>query len=283
MAKVYDALKRAEQERKLLRADPSPSVAPFFWAPPQSAPPTERPPFWRRWGWGARRRLRGVAATADESNKRRYSLLQPDSYVAEQFRGLRGRIDAMASKVPIRTIAVTSARPGEGKTTAAVNIATVTALSVGRRVLLIDCDLRKPTVARTLGLKPEAGLMEVLTDATHLDAAIVKVEDLNLDVLAVRRKARNPSELLGSARMRELVDEVVRRYDRVILDTPAALDLPDAKAVSELCDGIIMVVRADVTPQRDVDTVLEILDRGRVLGFVLNGAEIDRERYEYTA
>jgi Mrp family chromosome partitioning ATPase len=81
--------------------------------------------------------------------------------------------------------------------------------------------------------------------------------------------------------MSEVMEEIARRYDRVIIDTPAALGLPDAKAVSELCDGLVMVVRADVTARQDVEATLEILDRGRLLGLLLNGAQVDQGRYGY--
>ena len=81
--------------------------------------------------------------------------------------------------------------------------------------------------------------------------------------------------------MRELIASVAKRYDRVILDTPAALGLPDAKAVGDQCDGLIMVVRADKTRQEDVQSVLEILGRGRMLGVVLNGTSVDQSRYGY--
>jgi capsular exopolysaccharide synthesis family protein len=285
MAKVYDALRRAEAERRR-RAGQDPSASgPLDWEPETSAsvaPPraVEKPSLWARL-WPGRRRQ--VLETTGDLNKRRISLLQPDSFVAEQFRALRGRIDALAAERPIRTIAVTSATPGEGKTTAAINLAIVTSLSVGRRVLLVDCDLRRPKIHVSLGITPEAGLAEVLTDQIGLEQAIVKPEGMGLEILAVRGRPANPSELLGSARMREVTEEVAARYDRVILDTPAALGLPDAKVVADLCDGIVVVVRADATRQEDVQTVLEIVDRRRVLGLVLNGAVADQGRYGYVS
>jgi capsular exopolysaccharide synthesis family protein len=255
--------------------DPSPG------APELPAQPAEpKAPFWKSWLPGRRRRSSG---SPQDLNKRRISLLQPDSYVAEQFRALRGRIDSISRQTPIKTVALTSPLPGEGKTTAAINLAVVTAMSLDRRVLLIDCDMRRPKVHGSLGLRPEAGLAEVLNSRTSLDDAIVKVEGLSLDVLAVRDRPSNPSELLASKQMRELVAEASDRYDRVILDTPAALGLPDAKIVSELCDGMVVVVRADVTTQQDVQATLEIMDRRRILGLLLNGAQIDQSRYGYTS
>ena len=281
MAKVYDALRRAEQERRR-RADPAvaPAVARLDWEPePVEAPappPVDGESFFER--LLARRKRRDPVADA---NKRRIALLQPDSFVAEQFRALRGRIDAIAEQRAIRTVAVTSALPGEGKTTAAVNLAIVTALSLGRRILLVDCDLRKPKVHQSLGLRPEAGLGELLMGEVGLEDAVVKAESGNLEILAVRGRPANPSELLASDRMRALVQEVAQRYHRVILDTPAALGLPDAKIVADLCDGAVMVVRADMTSYDDAQTVLEFLDRDRILGLVLNGASVNQGRYGY--
>ena len=288
MAKVYDALRRAEAERQQ-RAGRAPeeAAAPLDWEPESSAaasmpvpstPPGMRKPSLLKRLFGGRE-----ADAVGDINKRRISILQPDSYVAEQFRALRGRIDALASQRSIKTVAMTSAMPGEGKTTASVNLAVVTSLSLGRKVLLIDCDLRRPKVHRALGLQPELGLAEVLSGECSLDDAIMRVEGVNLDVLAVRNRPSNPSELLGSRQMVELIERVSERYDRVVIDTPAALGLPDAKSVADLCDGIVMVVRADKTRQEDAQTVLEILDRSRILGLVLNGAVVDQGRYGYAS
>jgi capsular exopolysaccharide synthesis family protein len=154
-------------------------------------------------------------------------------------------------------------------------------MSVGRSVLLVDCDLRRPKVHWTLGLQPQVGLAEVLLNQATIDEAIVKVAGINLDVLPVRMIPSNPSELLASPEMRRVIEEVARRYDRVVLDTPACLGLPDAKSISELCDGLVMVVRAGVTPKEDVQAALDILDRRRVVGLVLNGSEATREQYGY--
>jgi len=281
MPKHYEALQRAEEERrrKATGSEAAMPAAVAFEGAAAPPPPRAKAPgfFARLFG------DRGAAAVErpNDANKRRIALLQPDSYVAEQYRSLRGRIDSLASQRPLKTVAVTSANSGEGKSTCSVNLATVTAMSVGRSVLLIDCDLRRPKVHWTLGLQPQVGLAEVLLNQATVDDAILKLDGVNLDILPVRTIPSNPSELLASPEMRKLIEEVAGRYDRVILDTPACLGLPDAKSISELCDGLVMVVRAGVTPQEEVQAALDILDRRRVVGLVLNGAESTREQYGY--
>ena len=280
MAKVYDALRRAEEDRKRLLGDKSNRPAPLGVEPVgPAAEHIDRKPVWKRGGEVLTPRPDPDGSA--ELNKRRIALLQPESYIAEQFRALRGRIDAIATQRAITTISITSAFPGEGKTTCAINLAIVTSMSLGRRVLLIDCDLRRPKIHPALGLKPETGLAEVLAGASSIDEAILSAEGVALDVLPVCGRPDNPSELLSSPEMSRLVEEVSGRYDRVIIDTPAALGLPDAKAVSDLCDGMVMVVRADVTAQSDLEAVLEILDRQRILGLLINGVDADQGRYGY--
>ncbi len=280
MAKVYDALRRAEEDRKRLLGDKSNRPTPLEVEPVgPAAERIDRKSVWKR-GSEILTPRPGPDGSA-ELNKRRISLLQPESYITEQFRALRGRIDAIASQRAITTIAITSAFPSEGKTTCALNLAIVTSMSLERRVLLIDCDLRRPKIHPVLGLKPETGLAEVLTGASSIDEAIVAAEGVALDVLPVGGRPANPSELLGSPEMNRLIAEVSGRYDRVIIDTPAALGLPDAKIVSDLCDGTVMVVRADSTARSDLEAVLEILDRKRILGLLINGVDADQGRYGY--
>jgi len=283
MGKVYDALRRAEEARGQM-APPGVAAAPAAdWAPAAEPARARRQPFWKRW-FSRTAALREEDANA--ANKRRIALIQPDSFVTEQYRTLRARLESLMQQRPLHTLALVSALPGEGKTTAAVNLSVVLEMHLDKRVLLVDCDLRKPKVHRTLGVTPSAGLAEVLQGVSTLEEAVVKVPGPSfktgaLEVLPVHRTPPNPSELLASDRMRALVEELARKYDLVILDTPAALSLPDAKTVSELCDGIVAVVRADVTPEEDVSSMLDLLDRRRVLGLVLNGSQIDQEYYGY--
>ena len=292
MGKVYDALRRAEEQRtqrvRETAAAPAAPVVPDLpvakgeqpdYAPAPAPPARPAPkPFWKRW---FARSFRASRETVGGLNKRRITMLQPESYVAEQFRTLRGRIDSLAAQQPLRTIAVTSAVAGEGKTTAAVNLALVSAMSVGRRVLLVDCDLRKPKVHQSLGLRVDAGLCELLEGGATLEEAITEVQGSGLEVLPVRSLPSNPSELLSSGRMTELIEQLAQRYERVILDVPAVLGIPDAKIITDLCDGIVFVVRADSTAEEEVTAALEVVDRGRVLGMVLNGEIRGADRYGY--
>jgi len=286
MGKVYDALKRAEEQRarRVHETASAASAAPELEPEPDAFAAAPEAPRAR-----ARNLLSGIARstrpapppeTAGALNKRRITLLQPESFVAEQFRTLRARIDSLAATRPVRTLAVTSALPGDGKTLAAIGLAVVNSMQPGRRVVLVDCDLRQPSIAASLGLRVDAGLAEVLGDGAKLENAVLRVEGSELDVLPVRAIPQNPSELLASEGMRKLLETLAGQYDRVILDLPPTLGLPDAKTVCELCDGVIFVVRADVTPEPEVASALDVIDRRRVLGLVMNGAEPMASRYE---
>ncbi len=277
----YEALQKAERDKRhKVAGERAAPVNALSWdATPQTAPPAEKTGLLRR----LRRRKESVPSVPDanEVNKRRIAILRPESYVSEQFRMLRGRIESLAAQRPIRSVAMTSANPGEGKSTAAINLAVVESLGLNQRVLIVDCDMRRPTVHRSLGLSADAGIGEVLLGRATLDQAVVRAEGTNLDALVVRSQPDNPSELLASVHMKSLLEEMASSYDRIILDTPATLGLPDSKIVSDLCDGVVVVVRADVTPREEVGAVLDILDRRRILGMVLNGADISRESYGY--
>jgi len=289
MGKVYDALQRAEQQRaeRAQRSEgpgaaalPSlPSEAPAAGFHPAPDEPPAKRSFWDR---ARKRPVAPVRESGGDLNKRRIALLQPDSAAAEQFRTLRARIDSIAASQPVRTLAVTSAMAGDGKTLSAISLAVVSSMKVGARVLLMDSDLRNPRVHSSLGVQVDAGLAEVLEGRAELSDAIKRVAGTQLDVLPVRSQPENPAELLASDALDRLLEEVAGRYERIVLDLPPVLGLPDAKEVSERCDGILFVVRADATPGADVSAALEVLDRRRVLGLILNCESAgESSRYAY--
>jgi capsular exopolysaccharide synthesis family protein len=281
MGKVYDALRRAERERSVRVRRPGEAELTLGAVSGLDRDRLRaRPRFFERW---FSRRRKPAVEDAAALNKRRMALLRPESFAVEQFRTLRARIDSLAAQHPLRVIALTSSVAGEGKTVAAVNFALVNAMSVGRRVLLVDCDLRNPKVHSALSLSPEVGLAEVLSDRASLAEAVTKLDGTNLEVLAVRGQPANPAELLASERMKALIAEAAGSYDRVILDTPPVLAVPDAKSVSDLADAILLVVQAGSTAASDVAAALDMLERRRVLGVVLNGVEDASGRYGYYA
>ncbi len=206
-------------------------------------------------------------------------MLQPESAVAEQFRSLRARIEALSETRALRTLAVTSAVAGEGKTLAAISLAVVSAMQLGKRVVLVDCDMREGAVSAALGLRLEAGLAEVLSDGAPLEHAIQRADGTALDVLGVRGLPGNPAELLSSPRMRQLLEALASRYDRVVIDLPPTLGTPDAKTVCGMCDGTLFVVRAGVTQESEIENALDVLGRERVVGVVMNGAADTPAKY----
>jgi capsular exopolysaccharide synthesis family protein len=300
MAKIYEALRRAEREREsaplaaplsapvsapvpLPPAPPAPPETPSAPTPPEASPAPDPgpPPFEPSERGGEVHCARLVAKSVASTDKRCIALLEPESFVAEQFRVLRTRLDSLAADAPLEALAITSALSGEGKSHVAINLALVIAMGVARKVVLVDCDMRRPVVHRSLGFEPDVGLAEILLDRARPQQAILPIDGTSLEVLGVRMQPPNPSELLAGPRMRDLVAELREEYDWVILDTPPTLGLPDSKIVGELCDGYLVVVRAGETPRADVEAALEALDPRCVVGLVLNRAQMRSERYAY--
>ncbi len=302
MGKVFDALKKAEQERKEGAAHPGGPLPPEASAAiTASSPPFSSEPVIEREApraaalpsrkMGRRRARMGLGDTLrmawswartlgrerpDEEIaivKRRIIQYDPYSPAAEQFRAIRTRIELLNETGACRILAVTSALHGEGKTLTAINLALVMAMSLNRRVALVDCDLRKPRIHETLGLQVEFGLTEVLRGEAELDRAILELPKENLHVLAAGALPSNPAELLGSARMREIIAALRDRFDYVILDTPAALPVADPEVLCSLVDGVIFVVRASSTPREQVLRAMENFSRDRIVGVVLNSSE----------
>ena len=172
MAKHYEALQRAEAERRRkVVGEPAP-VAPTEWdTTPASAPKHKKGLLDKM--LSRRQVAESGMETASDLNKRRIAMLQPESFASEQFRTLRGRIDSLATQQAIKTVSIASANSGEGKTMASINLAVVTSMSVGRKVLLVDCDLRQPKIHISLGLEPAIGLSEVLSGKASLEDAVM--------------------------------------------------------------------------------------------------------------
>ncbi len=200
------------------------------------------------------------------------TLLYPRSGAAEAYRTLRSSVEFTSVDAPIRTVLVTSAAPGEGKTVTAANLAVVFA-QAGRKVLLVDADLRKPGVHTMFNLGNARGLTTMLRgDAVRPDAVTQATEEDNLRVLTTGPLPPNPAELLGSHRMQAVVGLLKESADLVIFDSPPLQAVTDSALLSAFADGTLLVVDAGRSRGRAVRSASELLVRAgaNVLGVVLN-------------
>lgn len=203
--------------------------------------------------------------------------LEPESLASEQYRTLRTRITQSENGRAVRTIAVTSPAKGDGKSVNAANLALTMAQEFQQRIVLVDGDLRHPRVHHLLGLTAGVGLAEVLKGELELDAALVSLPDHHLTVLPAGVPPSHPAELLGSTAMRRVIESLRQRYDRIVIDMPPAAPLADAQILSPLVDGVVVIVRAGVTPRPAIERTLGGFDRVKVLGLVLNEAGVSTE------
>jgi capsular exopolysaccharide synthesis family protein len=200
------------------------------------------------------------------------SAIAPHSTAAERFRGLRARVAQREEMTPLRVIAITSPGVAEGKSVTATNLALAMAQEYQRTVLLVDADLRTPSIHSLLGIESGPGLSDVLTGTATLDQALVALPELGLAVLTAGAIPEYPSELLGSSAMRRTLDALRTRFDRVVLDLPGVTPVSDVGTVAPMVDGAVVVVRVGRTARPELDRALAAFDEQKVLGIVLNEA-----------
>jgi capsular exopolysaccharide synthesis family protein len=204
---------------------------------------------------------------------------RPQARQDEAYRVLRSNLTVALSDLERPTVAVTSSQPGEGKTATTVNLARTMALA-GRRVVLVDLDLRHPDCHRWLGAHNEFGVSDVLLDRRPLDQAMQfmplgqgpESRQAGFYLLATGPQVRNPAELLGTRRTYDLLDGLSRQADLVLIDTPPVLLVADTLVVSRMTGGIVLVVEPRRTPLAAVQRAKDALTRnqGRILGLVIN-------------
>lgn len=201
----------------------------------------------------------------------------------EQYNALRYALERWADGGARRVVAVTSPAVAEGKSTTAINLAGAVAHRAGARALLVDADLRRPSVAALLGMGAHAGsagLAEALADPRHtLDSVVTSLPAFNLDVLLAGRPSDNPYELLRAPRLTRLLEDARRKYDFVVVDTSPFLLVPDARSLEHLVDGLLLVVAAHRTPRKLVEETLNLLDHAKLIGLVFNGDDRPLSRY----
>lgn len=209
--------------------------------------------------------------------------VRPQSQMAESYRALRTSLLLSNLGAPPKIIMVTSALPQEGKTTTSINCAVVLAQK-GIRVLLIDADLRRPSIHKTLGMGPRSGLSNVLTGSATLQQAITRSPILpNLSILPAGTPPPNPAELLASSNMRDVLNQLREEYDHVVVDTPPTLSVTDAVVLSPRADAIVLVIRSGQTTKqalrRSRDVLMQV--NAKVSGVLLNAVDLSSPDYYY--
>jgi protein-tyrosine kinase len=210
-----------------------------------------------------------------KSDRPLVSLFQPGSLGAEQFRKLRTHLLKLNMPDSPKTIMVTSAADGEGKTFVTANLAAGIAHDLHFHALLVDCDLRNPSLSQWFGVQNGHGLSDYLVGRGQLSELFMKTEMEKLSILTGGSVQEKPTELIGSKKMEALVHELKSRYnDRyIIFDTTPILTTTEPEVLARLVDGILIVVRAGVTPRETVKQAIASLDPKKILGFVLNNVE----------
>jgi len=276
MGKIHDALQRAEQARRGVEAAlelPGAEVPAVVASVPAAAEPVPRVR-----SWSLRRKSKAVRAAAPARNDEVVLPAGSASPHSEEFRTLRARIQSLRRTRDLRTIVVSSTRPGEGKTTTAVNLALSFGLERENSICLIDADLRTPRVQKAF--PPGAfGLAEVLEGDAKLEEALIAVPETRLMVLPVKALPSAPSELLSARVMVDLLGELCTRFQTVIVDAPPVLGLPDTVTLVDLCDAALFVVGAGRAPRDEVEAALGRLDANKLIGVVLN--RCDRTEASY--
>ncbi|MEE8432460.1 MAG: polysaccharide biosynthesis tyrosine autokinase [Candidatus Desulfatibia sp.] len=209
-------------------------------------------------------------------------LNSPKSTASEAYRGIRTGILFSSAESEPQVIMVTSAGPQEGKTITSSNLA-ITMAQSGNKVVLLDCDMRRPRVHKLFGISRNRGMTNLLVEKTDLKLTVFNTSIPNLHVIPSGPIPPNPSEILGSKRMEELIEVLRKNFTRIIIDTPPITAVTDATLLGKLSDGVVLVVRANRTVRDMAKTGLEQLRAvgAKLLGVVLNGVSMDRGSYYY--
>ena len=207
---------------------------------------------------------------------------QVKSPITEQYRTIRTNMQFSAIDEDLRSVLVTSTGPSEGKSLTTANLAIVFAQQ-GKKVLLIDADLRKPTVHYTFRLNNTFGLSNYLVGDYELEKTVQKTNVDNLDIMTCGPIPPNPSELLGSKSMKKLLENSQEIYDIVIFDTPPVLAVTDSQILSNLVDGVLLVVRSKQTEKEAAKRAKDLLEKAdaNILGAVLNDRDVKEGGYYY--
>ena len=273
MSRIEKALEKAIQMRGDTKPAPVEARAKETLQPPPPRPSTTVPP-------------NTNVARISETNHLLSTINEPDSLAAEQYRKLKSSLVRITSDDTFHNvIMVTSSIAGEGKSLTATNLAISIAHEFDLTVLLIDADLRRPSIHGYLGIEATAGIADCLIDGTDLSDVIVKTSIDKLSVIPAGREVANPLELFTSKKMQDFIEDIKHRYnDRyVIIDTPPLLPFAETRTLAHMVDGVLLVVREGVTKQESVIETRDLLKGCNILGVVLNDSvSIEAESSHYS-
>ncbi|MCP5022513.1 MAG: CpsD/CapB family tyrosine-protein kinase [bacterium] len=212
------------------------------------------------------------------------TVFDPQGQIAEQFRALRNSIQSMNADGASHTLVVTSAVPGEGKTVTALNLAVSLSELPGVHTLVLDADMHEPSVEKYLGLPRRQGLAEVLAGQLTIDQAVRATSIEGVSIMGAGTRPQNPSELLGSDRMKAVINHLRQNHSYVVIDTPAALNVSDASLLGSMADGILLVVKLGSTARYHVQRTHNTLEAlgGNVLGTFLVDANMPNIGKDYS-
>jgi protein-tyrosine kinase len=299
MSRIHEALKKAEQERAAVQTS---ATAPLPQETPVAAPTWENPAPEIVTVAAPAAAPVGVRNAAPLSDYLRFDELRahgvrtqwhldPNANVffnaslsahgAEQFRTLRSRLYQIRTSQTLRTLLVTSSVPAEGKTFVTTNLAQAIVRQPDRRVLMIDADLRCARLHVPLGAPASPGLADYLVGEVDEMQVIQSSQEANLCLIPGGKQVNNPSELLSNGRLKKLLDRVTPVFDWVIIDSPPCLPIADASILAEICDGVLLVVRAASTPSALAQRACQELQGRNIVGVVLNAVAEDHMQGSY--
>jgi protein-tyrosine kinase len=299
MSRIHEALRKAEQERAATQGGVlQPGLAPVAVPNPAaySTPPLDEipesaaaPPMPSALGSsGPEAMLAQCAHLEWKPDLSKMLFMNGNDHVtgAEEYRTLRSRLYSLREQMKLQTLLITSALPQEGKSFTASNLAQVLVRQHGRRVLLIDGDLRGPRLHLMLGTTQGPGLSDYLKGQNDEFSILQRGDIENLYFIPSGQGIEDPAELVGGERLKTLIQRLETLFDWIIVDSPPALQLADASLLGKACDGVLMVVRSNSTPADVARKACMEFPKQSMLGVVLNGTHPESEpyaRYYYEA
>jgi succinoglycan biosynthesis transport protein ExoP len=225
----------------------------------------------------------GRDGNPDEENRpEMVTLHNPKSTASESYRGIRTSILFSSAETEPKVILISSAGPQEGKTITAANLA-ITMAQSENKVIMLDCDMRRPKVHKVFGISRDQGMSNILVGNKDMDGILIHTEIPNLDVIPCGPIPPNPSEMLGSTRMKKLLEMLRKDYSHIIIDSPPITAVTDAVVLAKSTDGVVLVIRANDTAREMIKNGLNQMQAvgANVLGAVLNGVDMGRDSYYY--